>query len=456
MIPKDRMERFYSLFEGFLRKIEVDRAVLFGLLTRVWQMFAVPVTVFLIATRFIPELQGYYYTFESLLKLQIFVELGLGIVITQFASHEWSKLRLDKTGQIVGEASALSRLVSLARIAVRWYFVGSIILTIGLGLGGYIFFSLSPDIAIDWTAQWLILCLFTGINICLFPIWSLLEGCNQVESVYFCRLIQALCGYLAIWLAIMLGAGLWTLSIFSAVGLICAVFYLYKNFHTILVTLLFSRQNGPQVSWYSEIWPMQWRIGLSWASGYFIFFIITPIIFHYHGPVVAGQMGMTLSITGALLAICSAWVSPSAPLFGLLVAQREYKKLDNLFWRLTKVVTGVAVLGAFSILVLVYALNSFKYPIANRILPLLPTALFLLATVVIAASLPMSTYLRAHKKEPLLLLSLINGILIGISNLILGKYFSATGISVGFLFANLLIFPFIILVWYRCRKAWHI
>lgn len=449
------MERFYLLFEGLLRKIEVDRAVLFGLLTRVWQMIAVPVTLFLISTRFTPELQGYYYTFESLLKLQIFMELGLGIVISQFASHEWSKLSLDKTGQIVGDVSALSRLVSLARIAIKWYFVGSIILAIGLGLGGYLFFSLSPNITVNWTAQWFILCLFTGLNVCLSPIWYLLEGCNQVRGVYFYRLIQALCTYVSIWLAIMLGARLWTLSIFSAVGLMCAVLYLYKNFHSFLMTLFFSRQVGPQVSWSSEIWPMQWRIGISWASGYFVLFIFTPILFHYHGPVIAGQMGMTWSIAGALLAICSAWVMPKAPLFGMFVAQGEYKKLDSLFWRLIKVVTSVVVLGAFLLWVLVYALNVFKHPVANRILPPLPTALFLLSIVVISVSMLISTYLRAHKKEPLLLLSVISGVLIGTSNLIMGKYYSVTGMAAGFLLANLLVFPFVLLVWYRCRKAWH-
>ncbi|MBA3016726.1 MAG: hypothetical protein FP811_00965, partial [Desulfobacteraceae bacterium] len=101
----------------FLRRLEVDRAVFFGLLTRIWQICAGPVTAILIATRFTPELQGYYYTFASLLALQIFVELGLGTVIIQFASHEWSKLGFDSSGQIVGDSTALSRLKGIASIA---------------------------------------------------------------------------------------------------------------------------------------------------------------------------------------------------------------------------------------------------------------------------------------------------------------------------------------------------
>ena len=49
------------------------------------------------------ELQGYYYTFTSLIALQVFLELGFSIVVTQFASHEWANLNLDKNGYIVLE-----------------------------------------------------------------------------------------------------------------------------------------------------------------------------------------------------------------------------------------------------------------------------------------------------------------------------------------------------------------
>lgn len=66
----------------------MDRAVFYGFLTRIWGIAAAPVTALLIAGKFTPQIQGYYYTFTNLLSLQIFVELGLGTVIIQFASHE--------------------------------------------------------------------------------------------------------------------------------------------------------------------------------------------------------------------------------------------------------------------------------------------------------------------------------------------------------------------------------
>jgi len=438
-----------------LKRLEVDRAVFFGLLTRIWQMLAVPVAALLIASQFTPELQGYYYTFESLVRLQVLVELGLGTVIIQFASHEWSKLGLDKTGQIVGDKDALSRLVSLAHVAVRWYLVGAILLILGLGVGGYMFFPKPSGNAINWVAPWFLLCLLTGVTICLLPIWSLLEGCNQVSNVYFYRFMQSLCTYSSLWLAILLGAKLWTASIYSAVGLVCAFIYLLKKYKLFLKTLLFSHETGPTIGWRSEIWPMQWRIAISWASGYFIYWLFTPILFHYHGPVVAGQMGMTWAMIGGLSAVVSSWILPKAPHFGILIANKEYQELDKLCWRLTKITLGVACLGALVIWSIVFALYTFGHPLALRLLPPLPTGFFLLATISLVALIPMSVYLRAHKKEPLVFISVISAIFVAASNLVLGKYYSATGMATGYLLINLIMVPVVIVIWRRCRNKWH-
>lgn len=131
---------FISESKRLLRKAEVDRAVFFGLLLKVWGIAVSPVSALLIAFKFTPELQGYYYTFGSLLALQGFIELGLGGVIIYFVSHEWSKLGIDKAGYIVGDREALSRLISLANLTLKWYLIGGLIIIFGLGIGGYIFF----------------------------------------------------------------------------------------------------------------------------------------------------------------------------------------------------------------------------------------------------------------------------------------------------------------------------
>src|SRR2546425_217641 len=134
----------------WLKRFEVDRPVVYGLGGRIWSFLSAPVTVVLITSRFTRELQGYYYTFNSLLGLQVFVELGLNVVITQFASHEWSKLGWDPNGGLSGDPVALNRLVSLGRVAMRWFAIGATIVAVGLGGGGYLFLSQTPAHGITW------------------------------------------------------------------------------------------------------------------------------------------------------------------------------------------------------------------------------------------------------------------------------------------------------------------
>jgi len=164
---------------------------------------------------------------------------------------------------------------------------------------------------------------------------------------------------------------------------------------------------------------------------------------------------MTWSLIAVLSSISSVWVSPKAPYFGILIAQRKYKQLDKLFWRLVIIVTTVASLGALSIWSLVFILYKVQFSLITRILPPLPTGLFLLATVIMVISVPFSVYLRAHKMEPLMVLSVISGVALCASNLTLGKYFGATGMAAGYLVMNILLIPFVFLIWYRCRAKWH-
>ena len=97
-------------YARFLRWAGVDRPIALSISARMWGLISGPVTMLLIAARFSKEVQGYYFTFSSLLALQVFLELGLGQVIVQFASHEWSHLGLDSTGRIAGSPAAMSRL----------------------------------------------------------------------------------------------------------------------------------------------------------------------------------------------------------------------------------------------------------------------------------------------------------------------------------------------------------
>jgi O-antigen/teichoic acid export membrane protein len=453
------MKRRLSILQPFFRKLELDRAVFFGISSKLWSFIAGPISVVLITSYFSPPLQGYYYTFGALLALQTFAEFGLGVVIVQFVSHEWSKLGFNEKGEIIGDSDALSRLSSIASIAMKWYVVGGVICIFGLGIGGFIFFSGSHEITHGWIAPWFALCILTGLNMCLIPIWSLLEGSNQVSNLYRYRFTVGIIANVVTWIAIWRGAGLWTTTFASGVTLLYASIFLRKKYWHFLKTLFLTKVAGPKLSWRVDILPMQFRIAISWIFGYFGFSLFTPILFKFSGPAMAGQMGLSWAFIGLIGAISNSWVAPRVPQFGMLIAQKKYTELDSLFWRVTKVSFFLTLLIGVAMWLFIILLNHLHYPLAvqfsSRLLPSPTIGVFLIAQILQGSLTPFTSYLLAHKKNPVLFPSMVFGLLSAFSTYFLGKYFSAIGMALGYLGVNLIIVPWVFIIWFRCRKAWH-
>ena len=444
-----------DVFIKLLKWLEVDRAVMFAVLSKVWSLFAAPITLLLISLYLKPEVQGLYYTFLSLVAMQSFVELGFCIVITQFASHEWAGLYLDDSGFISGDERARQRLISLGRLVFKWYACASIIFVLLVGGGGYLFLSQSPDLGISWKGPWFSLMVVAGLQLWALPFLSLLEGCNQVHTIYRFRFVQGVFISLAMWMAMSLDFGLWMAIAGVGAGLI-ATLYLILIVYRKFFQPFFTFKPEQEIHWKEEIWPMQWRLALGGSMGYFMVSIYTPVMFHYHGPVVAGQMGMTWQLVAALGSLAMAWVATKVPRFGILVAKKNYTELDRFFFRTSGISMGVISLGAVLLWLLVYGLNYFEHPLAQRLLSPLPFGLFIVGTVLGQIAQCQSAYLRAHKKEPFLLYSFVYGLLNGIVVWFLGSRFGAIGASVGYLSVMTLVsVPLGSYIWITCRRKWH-
>lgn len=450
------LSKFNLLLRQLLHWAKIDRAVMLGILTSLRGFVTGPITMLLIARHYSPQMQGYYYTFNSLLGLQVFVELGLSQVLIQFASHEWALLSLDNERRITGDQDALSRLVSIGRFSIRWYSVAGLLIAVFLSFGGYLFFFHSPNQGLYWATPWIFLCIFTGLKLVLAPFLSILEGCNQVSDVYGYRLIDGLLTSLAIWLSVSSGAELWTAPIATAVSLLWTLSYLSKRYRHFFLPFFTTYPARSIVSWKHELWPLQWRIALSWLSGYFCFGLLIPIIFRYRGSIAAGQMGMTWSLIGAVAGISSMWVLSRAPRFGVLIAKKEYKALDQLFFHVASVSLILMAIGSSAIWGMILLLHALHHPYAIRLLSPLPAGLFLFANFLIQIPGPLGIYLRAHKKEPYMGLSIVNSTFIVLATWLLGSRFGVIGIASGYI-AIMILFdiPAAAYIWHRCRVTWH-
>lgn len=396
--------------------------------------------------------QGLFFTFLSFATLAVIVELGLNTVILQFTSHE--KARHDDATSEVQRSRAMSRMVSIGRFAFRWFWSGALLFALIMTPFGFVFFRSEADAAVAIPGPWICLTLLLTIDIALFPCWTILEGMNRVRTVYGYRCARAVGMCIGTCVGLLMGAKLWALGLGIATTLPISAFVLYKHRH------FFSNYtvipDGQHVIWKTEMLPLQWRLALSWISGYVVNWAITPITLKTLGPEAAAQVGMTWALVGGIGTVGSMIVAVKAPLFGILVATRRFRELDQVALRHGVLSIGLTVLGMGSAVIGLLMLVASGHPLSERFLPIGPTIMIMMAVVLVQITAPMSVYLRAHKREPYLGISLAYAICAVAAATYLGHYFGVGGIAAGYLLcAATLVLPVGTAIFIRCRKAWH-
>ena len=153
------------------------------------------------------------------------------------------------------------------------------------------------------------------------------------------------------------------------------------------------------------------------CHGYLIFQFLTPLILAIKGPAIAGQFGMTLAQTNGLLMITTPWLSSQAPLFGKLIATRSYDQLDRAFVRSLR--------------------SSF---------------LLVLNHVVFA----MAIYLRAHRREPLMVMSVIGAITTPLVVAFVGRRGGVGAIATSYLALTALGLVINTAIFFSRARAWHV
>jgi O-antigen/teichoic acid export membrane protein len=293
-----------------------------------------------------------------------------------------------------------------------------------------------------------------GLSLVLLPVGALLEGCNQVSFVYGLRTISRAGSAVVGWVAMWGGAELFTgpLMVLSTV-LVLAGAYLWR-WRELLRDLWRAPAGGEAISWRREIWPFHWRIAISCVSGYFIFNFFTPVLFYFHGPVVAGQMGATMSLVTSLSGLAQSWTVSKGPRFGMLISRREFAELDRLFYRATAQAVGICLMGGLALLLGLLVVRG-HFAIGARFLDPGPTSLLVLATIVNQIVFGQAIYLRAHKQEPFMILSAVNGLITGCLVAVLGCFFGAWGVSLAYAAVQIAMFLWATQVWRDCRNKWH-
>ena len=444
------------------QRLGIDKAILYTLLGRGLQISTALFTVFFIAKYLSPNEQGFYYTFGSIVAIQVFFELGLTGIITQFVAHEVSYLHFNGEYELIGDVKYKSRLSSLLHFCVKWYLGFSVILLVILSVIGYMFFNKYDVVhqSIEWKLPWLLLAIGTAFNLLLSPIIAFIEGLGKVKEVALIRFVQQVVHPIVIWGGLVMGTKLFVSGADAilrvlVVGLILVSSPFYKTLRNIWIY-----KRTECIHYMKEIFPYQWRIALSWISGYFIFQLFNPVLFATEGAKIAGQMGMTMAALNGLQALTQSWINTKVPCFSGFIAQKKYRELDSLFGKTMKQMMFIGSFFLLAFIALVYIIQYTGFDlwgmdIGNRFLPIIPLILMSWAVFTMFPINCWATYLRCHKREPLMVNSIVVGILCCISTLTLGKTYGLYGITIGFALLR-----FVSLIWiysiYKCKKVeWH-
>jgi len=451
------IENAAIIFRRLQSLLGVNRAIAFTVMGRSWTIFSGAFTILLIARFLAPAEQGYYYTFFSLVALQVVFELGFSFVILQMAAHESANLRISANGDVVGEEAAHARLASVLQKAVRWYSVAAILMASALLIAGFRFFSshAQTTTAVPWRLPWTCVVIAMIFTFQMDPVFSFLEGCGFVPQVAHMRFGQAIAGTTLGWTALVTHHGLFgpaaIISGQAAAGLV----FLVSKRH-LLLPLLGYRTGAFAVSWRNEIFPFQWRIAVSFFCSYFIYPLFSPVIFAYRGATEAGRMGMSLTIATSITTLAFAWINTKASPFGNMIARRDFANLDHVFFR-ALLQSGVLLLGADAgFLGTLFALTRYLPRLASRMLPIPLFALLLLAVFLNHIVNCEAVYLRAHKREPFLILAVLAALVIASSTLVTGRLWGVAGVVIGyFLCGGALYVVAGTSIFARCRRLWH-
>ncbi len=450
-------------FRTFItQKLGVDKAIFYTLLSRGLQISTALFTVFFIAKNLSPEEQGFYYTFGSIIALQVFFELGLTGIITQFVAHEASHLKLNSEYRMDGEEKYRSRLSSLLKFCTKWYLVVGALVFVALGVLGSIFFSRYSieHRDIKWFLPWILLAIGTALNLFLSPITAFLEGLGKVKEVAQLRFVQQIMHPIVVWGGLSIGGKLFVSGADAFVRVFVVMIIIAKSPFFKILKNIWKDSGEEKVLYMKEIFPYQWRIALSWISGYFIFQLFNPVLFAIEGAKVAGQMGMTLAALNGIQALTQSWINTKVPKMSGMIALKDYNNLDLLFGKTFKQMLLIGSVAILFFIFVIYIVQSSEISflgmdIGDRFLPIIPLCLMAWSFWTMVPILPWATYLRCHKKEPLMLNSVVVGILCCVSTLSLGRLFGLYGMTIGFASLRIISLTWIYCIYRRKKKEWH-
>jgi hypothetical protein len=243
----------------------------------------------------------------------------------------------------------------------------------------------------------------------VLPRSAILAGTGHVGPEQRAQFVGSVAGSVGGWIA--LSAGLALYSVVVIVGLRSAVGALmlakpYRPFGQLRV----ESSEAPTIRW-GELWPLQWRMSVSWLAGILTYQSMVPLTFIVLGPITAGQIGILSQIFLAVTGLGSIWLVSAQPRLGQLAAARRFEEIRLLVRITASRCAATAAFVGLAALMLVSAIESARPDIGARFGSPWLLLVLVLAAVVMQAGAPLVAAVRFQKREPFVRLGLVSSAL---------------------------------------------
>lgn len=396
--------------------------------------------------------QGYWYTFTSIAALAVFADLGFATIVLQFSAHEFAFCKFQEDGTVVGEKEHFWKLASFFHFTIGWLKKVSIIVFPIIVIGGYFFLNEKGDM-VNWKLPWMIYSCASALFFMVSSILSFLEGCNSVAKTQKIRMLMTAVSVVAMLLSLYFGFGLYALALAmvlsSSIGLLVTILCFHK-----FISQMWKADFSSLYDWKPEFYALIWRYAISWGSGYFIFQLFTPLAFKFHGPVFAGLIGISVAMWSAGFNIANSWLTSIIPRINMLVAERKWQELDELFNNRLKKALLTMVLGICGYCT-IYLMLKDSFHFFDRVLGLKSMVLLGLCWLMQTYINGLAVYLRSHKKEPMMLVSLFSAFYVAITTYLCAVFLPEDYLFLGFFSSYLYGVP-VTYYLYRKQKLEHV
>jgi hypothetical protein len=420
---------------------------------RLWQAFAGVMTMLLVTTELDPVTQGWYYTFVSVAALYSVFEMGMSTAVLQVMAHKFSHLGSTQSCVVsYGEAEFGAFIAK----SVRLYLLTAVLFFIVVyPIGIYLFSERASTFthSLGWAAPWTALVFLTALTLLSTPFLAVVEGGGAIGEAYAVRLAQGVLGSLTCWLFLWEGAALWA-TVMMGLASVCVMLTWLKTRRQNLWQLVRQYWSSSHFDWANELWPLQWRVGLGWISVFTWSQLATPIVFYYQGPVAAGQIGLSLTVAHMVGIFAQSWIARGVPSMSQAVARQDWEGLRSIFALDLKRALMVFLAGSIVVLALWWLLSNMTY--IERVLSgeaFLALFLFVFFYLLNGA---LASQLRSFKKEPLLWVFMLGGVLSLLGTWWAAQYSVDAVAYTMFLVQLVVVFPLAYRTWKIKNKAWQL